>query len=228
MIFLCSILFSNCNNSQDVKTTDTANDADTVDIKNVLSSLPDSIKKGSDFNYYAKKNHNDSLKKAGNDPILSKLKKPSDFNSGWDIKYYELTSDDNETLSLWGISGNLSNKQAYIIKDYYMYKNVDTLRYGIGLRLYVYVKSSKKGADLSGLPKVAASVELAKSTASYRISGIGFNVPQDIAKQIFSNDDADFNVTNFAIVTKKFDAVASVLVDSTKGLTIDPQRIPNK
>ncbi len=173
-------------------------------------------------------NGNQALGEEGCQGIPTKI---SDFNSDWIVRYYRFTSDKSANANLFGFKGNISSKEVVIVKDYSLSKdakcNGADVPYGIGLRLFVKVKSTKKGAEISTIAKVSASVELNKAEASYELSGYGFNIPPGAIDEVFSQSGESFTVEDFGKVTSAFNKIAILMKDGTPGLTINPKRLPN-
>lgn len=214
-ICACAFLLLSCSN-------DSANQSDTA---------VDPISRVGELNIFKTPElSKDTSSALGEEHCTGIPTKISDFNSDWTYRFYRLTSVNSAEAGVLGFKGTISKKEVVLVKDYSLSRdgqcNGKDIRFGIGLRLFVKVKSTKKTAEIGTIPKVAASVEFNKAEASYELTGYGFNIPSGTIDDTFNQAGESMTVDDYAKVTVAFNKVASALKDGTPGLTLNPKKLP--
>lgn len=155
-------------------------------------------------------------------------KKMTDLTSGLQKLFYKYTAKSNYNLSLMGYGGGaLSKKEVLLIVDFVQFKDVDcsgeTIRFGVGARLFLKIKDNKSRIDITNLPKLAAAAEFGKAEVSYSISTLG--IVGDKILDVLPTG-SDFNVESYAKVVSAVDQIIRLAKDNSAGVQIDPQVIP--
>jgi hypothetical protein len=158
-------------------------------------------------------------------------KKISDLDMGGLVQIYKFTSDMSAQATILGFGGNIGKKELVLVKDYTRYHDVtcngQTKHYGIGLRLFIHVKSLKGGISAT-LANVAASVQLNRATADYSLKTLGFGLNADIVADGLS-DQSDYNVDNFGKLEATFTTVLRTLGDKNNDKQkISPVELPDQ
>jgi hypothetical protein len=157
-----------------------------------------------------------------------KPKSVKELSGGMKKFFYQLTADNRASLSLFGGNSiNLSKKELLVIVDFIQYKDLSCggqkVRYGVGARLFLHIKKTSKGLNVSDLATVAAGVQLNQATVTYSIETVGVTGRKVSAAL---PGTGDFNVEAYHKVIKAVDEVQKLTLDNEEGVVIDPQIIP--
>lgn len=151
-----------------------------------------------------------------------------DLSGGMKQIYYQFTSDNSASLSLFGMANlKLGKKEVVVIVDFLQYKDLTcsgtSVRYGVGARLFLTIKKAQGGIKVTDLPKLAAGVELGKASVTYSIEVIGLTGDKIRAALPSAGD---FNVEAYGKVVSAIDKIRALASDGQAGVIIDPQIIP--
>ena len=158
----------------------------------------------------------------------AKPKTMKELSGGMKKLYYQLTKDNSASLNIFGAGNiNLGKKELLVIVDFVQYKDTncggESLRYGVGARLFLHVKKLGKGIKTNDLPHLAAGVQLGQASITYSIETIGITGSKisDVMP-----GTGNFDVEAYAKVTKAVDDIQRLARDGQEGVVIDPQVIP--
>ncbi len=184
----------------------------------------------------------DATTTEGGDPQVTEVKnyqKPAEpacptpatmreLSGGMKQIYYQFTSDNSASLSVFGMAGvKLGKKEVVVIVDFLQYKDLSctgsSVRYGVGARLFLTIKKAQGGIKVTDLPKLAAGVELGKASVTYSIEVIGLTGDKIRAALPSAGD---FNVEAYGKVVSAIDKIRSLAADGVAGVVVDPQIIP--
>ena len=158
----------------------------------------------------------------------SKPKTMRELSGGMKKFFYQLTSDNKAGLTVFGAnSAKISKKEMMTIVDFIQYKDVtcggERLRYGVGARLFLHVKNTSKGINVSDMGSLAAGVQLNKASVTYSVETIGVTGTKVSA---VLPGTGDFNVEAYGKVIRAVDEIQRLAADNVEGVVIDPQLIP--
>src|SRR5690606_28371760 len=152
--------------------------------------------------------------------------KIKDLNSGSNYEIYQVISNDQATLAALGFNGSIGNKETLIIKDYVRYTKINCSgtdkKYGIGLRCFIHIRTKNYDGG-ANLPYLAASVQMDKTNAEFKLVSLGFGINGTEFSNIKSA--GSFNVENFVDIEKVFDNVLKFL-NNENNMVIDPVVLP--
>jgi hypothetical protein len=152
----------------------------------------------------------------------------ADLISGTDYFYYKFDKDNSAGASAMGFTGSIGKKELLIVRDFVRYKKLacqEGSKYvGIGLRLFIHIKSFK-GKIGGSLSNIAANVELNNASATFSIKSLGFAIEGDVIADVIS--EADYTVENFAKLAVLHSYVLKTL-KSDNPMIVDPVELPIK
>lgn len=151
-----------------------------------------------------------------------------DLSGGMKKIFYQFTTKNSGSLGLFGIANlTLGKKEVMVVVDFMQYKDQkcsgESVRYGVGARLFLHIKKIQGGISITDLPKLAAGVEYGKSSVTYSVEVIGLTGHK--VRAALPNT-GDFNVEAYGKVISAVDKIQMLANDGEDGVVIDPQVIP--
>lgn len=190
----------------------------------LLSQKTDLLSKNKNFNFQL-----NEVSASSDIPICAtKPVRMTDLTGGLQKFFYKFTANSSVDLELFGYGGGkLGKKEVLLIVDFVQFKNVDcsgeSVRFGVGARLFLNIKSFKSSININKLPMLAAAAEFDKATVTYNISTIGI-VGDKVLDALPTG--AEFNVESYAKVVSAVDQIIRLAKDNTTGVNIEPQVLP--
>jgi hypothetical protein len=162
-------------------------------------------------------------------PICSIPTAIAGLNSGAGYEVYKFTSDASASAAAMGFTGSIGRKELLVIRDYVRYQIVDCggteKKFGIGLRMFIHVKSIK--SKLTGsFANIAAAAQLDQGSATYTLKSLGFGMEGDMLAEELDGQ-GDYNVDNFGKIAITFNNVLKTLKSDNSQLKISPVELPN-